>query len=145
MTIRFAKEDDIEHIIELCKLHADYEKVVYNAKNKAEVLSKHLFGSEPVLKCFIVELNAQIVGYATFMKQFSTWNANFYLYLDCLFLKEETRGKGIGMKIMAMINDYAKANSYTHIEWQTPDFNDRAISFYNKIGASSKTKERFFW
>ena len=30
------------------------------------------------------------------------------------------------------------------IQWQTPDFNKRAMKFYNRIGAKSKNKERFF-
>ncbi len=25
---------------------------------------------------------------------FATWKANYYMYLDCLFLKENARGKG---------------------------------------------------
>jgi hypothetical protein len=31
-----------------------------------------------------------------------------------------------------------------HIQWQTPDFNKRAIKFYERIGGISKSKERYF-
>lgn len=145
MTIRFADQKDINDIVEMCELHAAHEKAAFNSINKNTSLSKYLFSSEAALKCLVVEIDNQIVGYATFMKQFSTWNANFYVYLDCLFLKEETRGAGIGVRIMDSIKDYAKSENCSMIEWQTPDFNLNAISFYKGLGAQSKSKERFFW
>ncbi len=143
MTIRFVQEKDIEHIIELCALHATYEKAIYNKQDKKEALAVQLF-KHNTLKCLVVEIDNTLVGYATFMKQFSTWNADFYLYLDCLFLKETIRGKGIGRLLMHNIKDYAKSNGCTHVEWQTPYFNKSAIVFYEKLGAKHKTKERFF-
>ncbi len=70
---------------------------------------------------------------------------NYYLYLDCLYLSEKTRGKGIGAQIMNKIKVYAKSINCSEIQWQTPDFNKEAIDFYKKLGADSKTKERFNW
>ncbi len=145
MTIRFAKEADIKQIVLLCEAHAIYEKAKFDSKEKAPLLLQYLFRSENALKCVVVEQNNELLGYATFMKQFSTWDADFYIYLDCLYLKEETRGKGIGTKIMAVVKEYAVSENCNVIQWQTPDFNTDAITFYKKIGAKSKTKERFFW
>ncbi|MBN4081039.1 GNAT family N-acetyltransferase [Caldithrix abyssi] len=147
MKIRYAEKNDIEQIVNLCKEHATYEKSKFNSKNKLELLSNYLFSTKEILKCIVVEKNNQIVGYATFMKQFSTWEANFYVYLDCLFLKEEARGKGVGREMMNQIQEYAKTENCEtlHIQWQTPSFNKDAIAFYERIGAKPKTKERFFW
>lgn len=145
MIIRFAKEEDIKQIVLLCKAHALYEKATFDSNEKATLLLQYLFGSENVLKCVVVEQNNELLGYATFMKQFSTWDADFYIYLDCLYLKEETRGKGVGTKIMALVKEFAISEGCTIIQWQTPNFNTDALNFYKKIGAKSKTKERFFW
>ncbi|WP_438423396.1 GNAT family N-acetyltransferase [Aquimarina macrocephali] len=145
MTIRFAKEQDIKQIVLLCEAHAIYEKAKFNSKEKVTSLLHYILGSESVLKCVVVEQNNELLGYATFMKQFSTWDADFYIYLDCLYLKEETRGKGIGVKIMAIVREYAVSQNCSIIQWQTPDFNIDAITFYKKIGSKSKAKERFFW
>jgi GNAT superfamily N-acetyltransferase len=78
------------------------------------------------------------------MKQFSTWDTDFYIYMDCLFLTEESRGYGIGEKMMNVIKLEAKKLNCSLIQWQTPNFNTRAIKFYNRIGGISKTKERYF-
>ncbi|MEL7123302.1 MAG: GNAT family N-acetyltransferase [Bacteroidota bacterium] len=143
MEIRSANRGDLHAIVALCKLHGEYEKAAYDTSNKADLLSKHFF-EDKSLQCYVVEHDSEIVGYATFMKQFSTWDATFYIYLDCLFLKAEVRGMGIGTSLMDKIKAYAKKENCNIIQWQTPDFNKKAIAFYQKIGGISKTKERFF-
>ncbi|MEP0274125.1 N-acetyltransferase family protein [Ekhidna sp.] len=145
MLIREAVERDIDQIIELCQLHAEYEKSSYSKVEKQEKLFSSLFKEKNGIKCVVIEEERQLHGYATFIKQFSTWDADWYLYLDCLFLREETRGKGIGKEMMSLIKAYAKKEGCINIQWQTPDFNQDAIRFYKKIGAESKKKERFFW
>jgi|TARA_R100000789_G_C3012925_1_gene151780 GNAT superfamily N-acetyltransferase len=144
MTIRIAEKIDFEAIKKLVKAHAKFEKVSALSDNNLDKLSNYIFSTD-VVKCLVVELNNEIIGYATFMKQFSTWDANYYLYLDCLYLSEKTRGKGIGAQIMNKIKVYAKSINCSEIQWQTPDFNKEAIDFYKKLGADSKTKERFNW
>lgn len=78
------------------------------------------------------------------MKQYSTWNAAEYLYMDCLFLDDKYRSNGIGVALVNEMKKFGKENDITGIQWQTPDFNERAIKFYKKIGATSLSKERFF-
>ena len=143
MEIRFAEKRDLSQIIDLCKEHAEYEQADYERKNKSELLSKFLFGQNPSLKCLVVVEENLIAGYATFMKQFSTWDADFYIYLDCLFLKEEIRGNGLGALVMERVKEYTKSENCRVIQWQTPDFNKKAIDFYQRIGGISKSKERF--
>jgi GNAT superfamily N-acetyltransferase len=144
MTIRIVEKKDFEAIKKLVKAHAKFEKASALSDNNLDKLSNYIFSTD-VVKCLVVELNNEIVGYATFMKQFSTWDANYYIYLDCLYLSEKTRGKGIGTQIMDKIRVYAKSINCSEIQWQTPDFNKEAINFYKKLGADSKTKERFNW
>jgi len=141
---RFAKNTDIEDIIRLCALHAAFEKSDYSKSNKKENLSKHLFSENPSLYCLVIENNTEIIGYATFMQQFSTWDATFYIYMDCLFLTEKCRGYGLGEKLINRIKVEGKKLGCSLIQWQTPDFNTRAMKFYDRIGAVSKSKERYF-
>lgn len=144
MTIRIAEKRDFETIKKLVKAHATFEKACVLSDNNINRLNNYIFNTN-VVECLVIELNNEIVGYATFMKQFSTWDANHYIYLDCLFLNEKTRGKGIGTLIMDKIKEYAKSTNCSEIQWQTPNFNKKAIDFYKKLGADSKTKERFNW
>jgi len=144
--IRFIGKSDLKDLIRLCELHAIFEKSEYHSEGKEQKLGEHLFSVKPSLYCLVVEHLGKIVGYATYMKQFSTWDSDFYLYIDCLFLTEESRGFGIGKKIINRMKQEGYKNQCTHIQWQTPDFNERAMKFYNRIEAKSKSKskERYF-
>ena len=145
MIIRNAIQKDVPAIIDLCQAHAAFEKADFDTTNKVELLSAHLFHPDGLVKCLVVEFENDIAGYATYMRQFSTWDAEFYIYLDCLYLKEKYRGQGLGKQLMQRIKADAKALNCNMIQWQTPDFNEKAIRFYQKLGAISKSKERFFW
>jgi GNAT superfamily N-acetyltransferase len=142
--IRFARKSDLPAVVNLCALHAAYEQSGYTENHKAERLSRHLFSDPPTLYCLVVEAERDLIGYATYMKQYSTWDAEFYIYMDCLFMTEAARGMGIGEKIVDRIKAEGARLNCEHIQWQTPDFNTRAIKFYRRIGATSKSKERFF-
>ena len=145
MVIRFAEKRDVEQIVVLCQEHAAYESATCETENHRERLSKHLFGKSPGAQCLVVEADGWVVGYATFMKQFSTWDADHYLYLDCLYLQEAARGQGGGLKVMEKIREYAIGENCRAVQWQTPAYNKAAIRFYRRMGARSTAKERFFW
>lgn len=143
-TIRFVETEDLSGIIELCHLHALYEKAAYTIDGKAGRLAFDLFSDYPKVYCLVVENDGQLIGYATYMKQYATWDAKEYVYMDCLFVKEFARGLGIGERLIRRIQKEAETLGCDLVQWQTPDFNTRAIKFYRRMGATSKTKERFF-
>ncbi len=141
--IRNAKPEDITEIIELCSEHALFEKCEFERDGKAEKLTNFLFSEKPAIFCLIVENNQEILGYATYSFEFSTWNANFYTHMDCLYLRPQARNYGIGEKLIEEIAKITKLNGYEEIQWQTPKFNEKAIKFYQRIDASYKEKYRF--
>lgn len=144
ITIRFVKKEEIPALVLLCEQHAIFEESAYNQENKAVLLRKHLFADISPLYCLVAEKAGELIGYATYMKQYSTWDAGFYIYMDCLFMNDKSRGFGVGERLMNRIKEEAVKMDCALIQWQTPDFNVRAIKFYERIGATSKSKERFY-
>ena len=142
--IRFVEKRDLQELFVLCQLHAIFEKSQYHPKGKAEGLENYLFSENPPLFCLVVEWNHKLVGYASYTKQFSTWDASYYIYMDCLFLTEKSRGFGIGEKIVEIIKQESQKLNCNTVQWRTPEFNTRAMKFYNRLGGISKTKERYF-
>lgn len=142
--IRDAKKEDVNRLIDLCALHAAYEKSDYDRTGKAEKLQNALFSGNPMIFCWVVVKGEQIIGYVSLTPQYSTWDAETYLYLDCLFIEEGHRGSGIGATIMKKIKQFCALKGFNQVQWQTPNFNYRAIKFYKREGATSKEKVRFF-
>jgi GNAT superfamily N-acetyltransferase len=86
-----------------------------------------------------------LVGYATWSLECSTWRAAEHAHLDCLYLEEGSRGRGLGRALLERIAVRAAQRGATHVEWQTPDWNAGAIRFYERLGAVGRNKKRFTW
>ncbi len=142
--IRPIAPQDMNQLVELCALHASFEKAEYIKNGKSDKLNLALFKESPSLYCFVADVNGEIVGYSTVTKEFSTWDADYYLHMDCLFIMENSRSSGLGSLFMATIKKFAIDHCCTHVQWQTPIDNFSAIEFYKKMGAVSKDKKRFF-
>lgn len=143
--VRRARVEDLADVVALIGEHAVYEKADPPAPGLEERLRPLLFGQpEPRLRCLVAELDRVVVGYATCSAEVSTWDGAEYLHMDCLFLRDGHRGLGIGELLMDAVREEARALGLGHVQWQTPVWNDGAIRFYGRIGATSKDKRRFF-
>lgn len=134
----------IDQLVRLCAAHAAYERSEYDVSGKVKALSRDLFGLSPKLHCRVATKDEKYVGYITWMRQYATWDAAEYLYMDCLYLDDAYRSHGIGAALIDEMKKYATAQDIHLVQWQTPAFNVRAIKFYKRIGATNLSKERFF-
>jgi ribosomal protein S18 acetylase RimI-like enzyme len=142
-TIRPCEQTDLHDLILLCEEHAAYEQSHFDSTGKVALLGSAIFHAPARLTCYVIEVAGIIVGYYSFTLDYSTWDAQQYLHLDCLYLKEAFRGLGIGKHVMKNLIHIAAEKKCVNIQWQTPTFNGAAIKFYQAVGAQSKDKVRF--
>ena len=142
--IRSVKLSDVVALVDLCAEHAAYEKAAYEPEGKAEKLRAALFEHPQCLYAWVIEVEKKRVGFATATLEYSTWDAAYFLNMDCLYLKEEARGHGLGEQLVLEVVKLAKEKQCVNVQWQTPTWNTRGIHFYERLGASSKPKVRFF-
>ena len=132
--IRKAEKSDTEAILSLVQELAIYERepdaVIINKRTFRE----HGFGKKPLFKCFVAELNEQVVGIALFYFRYSTWKGPT-LHLEDLIVTEEMKGKGIGSMLYTAFLEYANKAGVERVEWSVLDWNLTAITFYQKSGA----------
>lgn len=141
--IRKCKENDLTELVELCRKHSEFEQAGYDPTGKEALLKNAIFSDNPKLFCNVIESNNnRLQGYFSYTFDYSTWDAQTFLYLDCLYLKPEFRGHRIGEIIFDKLKEIAKQSDCVNIQWQTPVFNERAIKFYNRIGGTGKDKVR---
>lgn len=144
--VRLAKPEDLGQIVALMHQHAAYEKADPLAADLGDRLAPLLFGgAQPArIGCFVgVSETGAVLGYATVTVDLSSWHASEFLYLDCLFVTEEARGRGTGAQLMEAISMYAASRGMGAIQWQTPDWNAGAIRFYDRWGATRTAKQRY--
>jgi GNAT superfamily N-acetyltransferase len=58
------------------------------------------------------------------------------MYLEDILVTESMRGKGVGTMLMDRLIEEAREKGFKRISWQVLDWNEPAIAFYKKYGAS---------
>jgi GNAT superfamily N-acetyltransferase len=58
-----------------------------------------------------------------------------WIYLDDLYVRASERGSGAGKALLASVADHALEAGCFGIHWFVLDWNERAIRFYDAMGA----------
>ena len=133
--IQPARETDVPIILQLIRELADYERAPEAAVATEEGLRAVLFGDSPAAEVLLALEDGVAVGFAVYFFNFSTWLGRPGLYLEDLFVKPETRGKGYGRALLERLAQIAQARGCGRMEWSVLDWNEPAIQFYKKLGA----------
>lgn len=141
--IRPVEPTDLDELLIMMQEHADFERAAFSPDGKKDKLHVALFSQPQRLNCWVVTINEKLVGFVSYTFDYSTWDAAEFMYMDCLFLREQTRGKGIGSEIIKRLTAVAAERNCINIQWQTPTFNTPAIDFYIKNKAVAADKVRF--
>jgi GNAT superfamily N-acetyltransferase len=133
--IRNAEVQDIPLILKLIQEIADYEKLSHEVVATEEDLKESLFGEKRSAEVVIGEFENEVVGYALFFHNFSTFLGRKGLYLEDLFVRPQYRGKGFGKSLLLHLVKIAKERKCGRMEWSVLDWNTPAIEFYKSLGA----------
>ncbi|MBL8320372.1 MAG: GNAT family N-acetyltransferase [Burkholderiaceae bacterium] len=135
-TLRDAEPRDVPAIVGLVTELAEFEKLTHLLQLSADTLHPHLFGPKPVVESVVGEVNGEVVAFALFFTNFSTFLARPGLYLEDLYVKPAHRGSGLGRALLEHLGALAVARGYGRFEWSVLDWNEHAIRFYEKMGAT---------
>jgi GNAT superfamily N-acetyltransferase len=134
--LRAAEPRDIPAIVGLiCEL-AEFEKLTHLLRVTPETLHPHLFGDKPVVEALVAEVGGAVVAFALFFTNFSTFLAKPGLYLEDLYVQPAQRQLGLGRALLQRLGQIAVERDYGRFEWSVLDWNENAIRFYEKMGAS---------
>ncbi|MEL6389891.1 MAG: GNAT family N-acetyltransferase [Bacteroidota bacterium] len=139
ITIRPVVSADLSDVYDLVRELAIYEKALDQLKMTAtDYVQYH---KEGVFEAIVAEANSKIVGTCIYYLTFSTWKGKM-LYLEDFVVTPELRGKRIGEQLFKGFIDIAKSTGCTMVKWQVLDWNEPAIRFYKRHGA---TIEKEWW
>lgn len=136
VSVRPATAIDAPVLFNLIQALAEYEKLSHAVTGNAEALEEHLFGAKPYIEAILAEYANQVVGFALFFHNYSTFLTKPGIYVEDLFVLPEFRRKGIGKVLLQYIAQLAVERDCGRLEWSVLDWNQPAIAFYEKIGAS---------
>ncbi|MEM9648603.1 MAG: GNAT family N-acetyltransferase [Bacteroidota bacterium] len=133
-TIREAQQEDMGGVMALIHELASFEK----EPNAVEVTEADLvrdgFGEHKQFHCFVAEKDNQVVGIALIYPRYSTWKGPV-VHLEDLIVAQEMRGSGLGSALLNEVVKYGHNLGVKRISWEVLDWNEPAITFYEKKGA----------
>ena len=147
VTIRPAEMADLPAITQLIAAHAEYERSSADLTGLEQRLLESLIEEGRRAASFVAVVGAlegpTLAGYTTASPEYSTWSGREYLHMDTLFVTAQHRGLGIGELLVNAVTAFGQSLGIDEMQWQTPAWNQRAIPFYERLGAVASTKERF--
>ncbi len=135
--VRVATEQDLDAIIALVRGLAIYEKAEHEALMTADQLRTALFADNPAVYGLVASetANGDVVGFALYFLNFSTWRGVHGIYLEDLFVEQSRRGTGLGKALLQTLAKIADERGYARVEWSVLKWNTPSIDFYRSIGA----------
>jgi GNAT superfamily N-acetyltransferase len=134
--LRPAMPGDVPAIVSLITELAVFEKLDHLLEVTPESLLPQLFGARPAAECVVGELDGEVVAFALFFHNFSTFLGRPGLYLEDLYVQPAHRGTGLGKALLRHLAALAVARGCGRFEWSVLDWNVRAIGFYEAMGAT---------
>ena len=132
VNIRKIETGDFNVLINFFKEFALFEKLPDKMTNSVEQM---LLEKEYLTGFVAVNSGNQIVGYVTYFFGYYTWIGKS-LYMDDLYVQTDSRGLGVGTKLINEVIEFAKAENCKKLRWQVSEWNQPAIDFYKSLGAN---------
>jgi GNAT superfamily N-acetyltransferase len=135
-TIRAATPADVSAIYALMLELAEFEKLTHLFIATEPGVRDALFGTRRAAEAMVAEQSGKVVGYALFFQNFSTFLGKRGLYLEDLYVQPDQRGSGLGKRMLRALAALAVERRCGRFEWSVLDWNQNAIDFYEKMGAT---------
>jgi GNAT superfamily N-acetyltransferase len=134
--LRAAEPRDVPAIVGLIHELAAFEKLSHLCEVSADTLAPHLFADRPAVECIVGDVDGEVVAFALFFTNFSTFLAKPGLYLEDLYVQPAHRSTGLGKALLEHLGRLAAERGCGRFEWSVLDWNERAIRFYEGLGAT---------
>jgi GNAT superfamily N-acetyltransferase len=131
--IRRATSNDADAILQLVDALADYESLPRPSAEAKKRLSADM-GNR--FDAWIAEVEGAPAGYAFAFETYSSFLALPSLYLEDLFVLPEYRSRKVGLALFNEVLEEAKRRGCGRMEWTVLDWNELAINFYKRAGAT---------
>ena len=147
ISVRAATKDDAPIVALFIVELARYERLEAEARPNVAYLQEHLSeDANPRLQCLIAEQDSEPIGFAIYYFCYSTFETNWGIYVEDLFVRREHRGKGAGKALLGRIGKIALEAGHKRVDLNVLNWNQASIDVYERLGAlhlSEWTRMRF--
>ncbi len=140
LNIRTATIEDTETILFFIRELAIYEKAEHEVLATVETIHSSMFSENSGVHGLICELDGKAIGFSVYFYNYSTWLAKPGLYLEDLYVSQDSRGKGAGVALLKRLAEIALEKGCGRFEWSCLDWNTPSREFYEALGAEPQSE-----
>ncbi|HTT01371.1 MAG TPA: GNAT family N-acetyltransferase [Steroidobacteraceae bacterium] len=137
ISIRPAAPQEVPLVLSFIRELARYERLEHALVATEADLTRTLFGARPYAHALFACLDGTPVGFAVYFYNYSTFMGRPGLYLEDLYVRPAARGLGIGRRVLVHLAQLALEQDCRRLEWAVLDWNEPAIGFYKRLGATA--------
>lgn len=135
LQIRPATEADIELVFGFIRKLAEYGDLSDEVSATAEDVRAALFGPKPIAEAILAYWGQEPVGFALYSHTFASFLGKTGIYIENLYVEQGYRNKGIGKALLVHLARLGRKLGCGRIEWAVLNWNERAMEFYQDLGA----------
>jgi GNAT superfamily N-acetyltransferase len=135
VTIRPAVEADVLIVHEFIRKLADYGDISDEVFATEQDIRAALVGPSPVADVALAFVGGQPAGFALYSYTFASFLGKPGIYIEDFFVEQAYRTRGIGRKLLVHLANLGRERGCGRLEWSVLNWNERAMEFYQDLGA----------
>jgi GNAT superfamily N-acetyltransferase len=135
VTIRAASEADVSLILSFIRKLAEYGDISDEVFATEDDIRSALFGQHPVAAAVIASVGNEPAGFALYSYTFSSFLGRPGMFIEDLYVENAHRSRGVGKALLVHLAKLARERSCGRLEWAVLNWNERAMEFYQELGA----------
>jgi GNAT superfamily N-acetyltransferase len=142
LRLRSAVPADVPLMLAYVRELAEYEREPDAVVATEADLLRDGFGERPCFGCVMAEWEGEAAGFALYFHNYSTWKGRSGIHVEDIFVRPEFRGRGIGKALLLRVAAIAQKEQSGRLQWDVLAWNEPAIGFYERLGATMMTEWR---
>ena len=135
LEIKAASEDDVPVILTFIRKLAEYGDISDEVAANEDDIRAALFGAHPVAAAVLAVVGNEPAGFAIYSYTFSSFLGRPGMFVEDLYVENAYRSRGVGKALLVHLAKLAQQRSCGRLEWAVLNWNERAMEFYQDMGA----------
>jgi GNAT superfamily N-acetyltransferase len=126
---------EIPILLDLIGELARFEKLEHEVEATVGSLEDSFFGASPIAGAFLGRCDGEVAGYAVYYFTFSSFLGRAGIWLEDLYVRPPFQKRGLGGQLINAVARVGAGRNCGRFEWTALHWNQRALDFYQRLGA----------
>ena len=137
--IKMATPERLADLLPLVRAYHDFEEIRMSDTQRLEAI-RPLLANDALGRIWLIRAQQEIVGYIAITFGYSIELQGRDAYVDEFFIRQSSRGLGLGSKVIAHIRSELAKYRVVALHLEVAKTNERAQRFYSSLGFAARDR-----